>query len=241
MEQDYSKYTYQDQKIWQLLYDRQIDNMQFACKEYKDGVRKIGFVRNEIPHFTKMNKNLSECTGWQVRVVPGWIPENVFFEMLFNRQFPSSTWLRDFDHIDYLEEPDMFHDIFGHVPLLTNQHFVDFLFELSKIGLQRLDNPEALEIISRIYWFTVEFGLIKENGQRRIYGAGILSSPGETKYAMSEKPEIKPFSISEIAHTPFRKDVFQDRYFEIESFEQLYHSVSQIEEQIDTQLAVMNL
>jgi phenylalanine-4-hydroxylase len=145
--------------------------------------------------------------------------------------------------LDYLEEPDMFHDVFAHVPLLTNQLFVNFLEELSKIGLSYCGNDYAIELLSRIYWFTVEFGLIRENGELRIYGAGILSSAGETKYSLSNEPPHHEFDVPVIMQTDFRKDVFQDRYFVIESYEQLYSSLPEIKaflkEKVAEQAAVV--
>jgi phenylalanine-4-hydroxylase len=236
MRQDYTLYTPEDHEIWRLLYDRQVDSFHLACDEYIDGVNNIGFTREAIPRFEEMNENLATITGWNVAVVPGWIPENVFFEMLFNRQFPSSTWLRKRHQLDYLEEPDMFHDVFGHVPLLANQDFVNFLFEISKIGLEHIDNPEALELIARIYWYTVEFGLIQQNDQLKIYGAGILSSPGETIFAVSDMPTHKEFDVAELVNTPFKKDEFQNQYFIIDSFRQLYDSVGQIQQEISKKL-----
>lgn len=237
MQQDYNLYTPEDHETWRLLYDRQLDSFHLACDEYIQGVSSIGFTREAIPVFDEMNRNLSDITGWEVAVVPGWIPENVFFEMLFSRKFPSSTWLRKRHQLDYLEEPDMFHDVFGHVPLLANQDFVNFLFEISKIGLEHIENPEALELIARVYWYTVEFGLIQQNDKLKIYGAGILSSPGETIYAVSNKPTHKEFNVKELVSTPFKKDEFQPQYFVIDSFCQLYDSVGEIHLEISKKLA----
>lgn len=233
MEQNYNAYTIEDQQTWQLLFDKQKGNMAYASQAYIDGVDLIGFNRDEIPRFSEMNEVLNNATGWMVEVVPGWIPENTFFTLLFNRKFPSSTWLRSQDQLEYLEEPDMFHDVFGHVPLLTNQAFVDFLFELSKLGLDYIDNEYALDLLSRVYWYTVEFGLIRENNELKIYGAGILSSSGETIYSVSDKPEHFEFSVPEIISLPFRKDVFQTRYFIINSYDQLYDSVAEIKTEIE--------
>jgi phenylalanine-4-hydroxylase len=145
-----------------------------------------------------------------------------------NRYFPATTWLRKMKELDYLQEPDMFHDVFAHVPMLTNQDFVNFLEELSKIGLQYCGNDYAIELLSRIYWFTVEFGLIREDGQLRIYGAGILSSAGETKFCLSDKPAHYEFNVRHIMATPYWKDKFQDKYFIINSYEELYQAIPEI-------------
>ena len=230
MTQDYDKYTEEDFKVWKLLYDRQIVNLpDAASRAYLEGLKCIHFRADKIPDFKQTNTYLKELTGWGIHVVAGLIPEDEFFQLMANRKFPASTWLRSLSKIDYLEEPDMFHDVFGHVPLLTNQPFVDFLQALSKIALHYIDNPWAIQLISRIYWFTVEFGLIREENRVRIYGAGILSSAGETAYCLSDEATHIDYNVDMIMRTPYRKDVFQERYFVIDSYEQLYHSTDQIE------------
>ena len=230
MTQEYEKYTEEDFKVWKILYERQIIHLpNAASREYLEGLKRIHFKPGKIPDFQESNVFLSELTGWRLHVVPGLIPDDEFFQLMAHREFPSSTWLRKLDQVDYLEEPDMFHDVFGHVPLLTNQSFVDYLQQLSKIALRYMNNPWAIQLISRIYWFTVEFGLIREGGQLRIYGAGILSSAGETKFCLSDKATHIDYDVDTIMRTPYRKDVFQERYFVIDSYEQLYHSTDQIE------------
>jgi phenylalanine-4-hydroxylase len=193
-----------------------------AIQEYIEGIKRVNFVADRIASFEETNKHLASYTGWEIVVVPGLIPDKDFFELLSNRKFPASTWLRKMSELDYLEEPDMFHDVFGHVPLLTNNDVVSYLQELSIIALRYIDNPWAIELMSRIYWFTVEFGLIRENGQLRIYGAGILSSKGETVYSLrNDAPERHPFNVEKILNTPFRKDTYQKEYFVLDSFAQL--------------------
>lgn len=231
MEQVYENYTTEDQQVWKILYDRQIKNLPSAAtKAYMEGLKKTEFRPEMIPDFAATNKVLRETTGWELAVVPGIVPDYTFFELMSNQKFPATTWLRKMEELDYLEEPDMFHDVFAHVPLLTNQSFVDFLKELSIIGLDYCGNDYAIEILSRIYWFTVEFGLIRENGQLRIYGAGILSSAGETKYSISHEPQHHEFDVQQMANTPYRKDVFQTEYFIIDSYEQLYESIPLVKE-----------
>lgn len=233
MRQIYGNYTEEDFEVWRILYERQIKNLpDAASKAHLEGLQKTNFVADEIPHFEKTNDILLELTGWRLAVVPGIVPDYTFFELMSNRRFPATTWLRKMEELDYLEEPDMFHDVFAHVPLLTNQSFVNFLEELSKIGLSYVGNDYAIELLSRIYWFTVEFGLIRENRELRIYGAGILSSAGETKFCLTDEPPHYEFDVTTIANTPYRKDVFQDRYFVIESYEQLYNSIPEIKKVI---------
>ena len=230
MTQDYEAYTEEDFKVWRMLYDRQFANLPHAAsRAYLEGLKRIHFRSDKIPNFQQTNVFLTELTGWQIHVVPGLIPDDDFFQLMANRRFPASTWLRALSKVDYLEEPDMFHDVFGHVPLLTNQPFVDYLQELSKIALRHIDNAWAVQLISRIYWFTVEFGLIREDGQVRIYGAGILSSAGETAFSLSDKATHLDYDVDTILQTSYRKDVFQDHYFVIDSYEQLYHLTDQIE------------
>ncbi|MEL6560351.1 MAG: phenylalanine 4-monooxygenase [Bacteroidota bacterium] len=231
MEQVYENYTAEDQEVWKILYDRQIENLPSAATAaYLEGLKEIKFSPNQIPEFLATNKILKALTGWELAVVPGIVPDYTFFELMSNKKFPATTWLRKMEELDYLEEPDMFHDVFAHVPLLTNQAFVNFLEELSIIGLNYCGDEYAIDILSRVYWFTVEFGLIRENDQLRIYGAGILSSAGETNYSLSNEPKHHEFDVQHIANTPYRKDVFQTEYFIIESYEQLYNSIPLIKE-----------
>ncbi|WP_421869865.1 phenylalanine 4-monooxygenase [Marinoscillum sp.] len=229
MKQIYGNYTKEDFEVWQLLYKRQMGNLPTAASTaYLEGLDHVNFVEEAIPKFEETNDILQVQTGWRLAVVPGIVPDYTFFELMSNKRFPATTWLRKMKELDYLEEPDMFHDVFAHVPLLANQSFVDFLEELSNIGLQYVGNDYAIEILSRVYWFTVEFGLIQEEQGLRIYGAGILSSAGETKFCLSEKPPKHPFDVQTIANTSYRKDVFQDRYFVIDSYEQLYESIPEV-------------
>ena len=229
MKQIYGNYTKEDFDVWKILYKRQMGNLPTAASAaYLEGLEHVNFVEEAIPKFDETNELLKAQTGWRLAVVPGIVPDYTFFELMSNKRFPATTWLRKMKELDYLEEPDMFHDVFAHVPLLANQSFVDFLEALSNIGLQYVGNDYAIEILSRVYWFTVEFGLIQEAQGLRIYGAGILSSAGETKFSLSDEPPKHPFDVQTIANTSYRKDVFQDRYFVIESYEQLYDSIPEV-------------
>lgn len=231
MKQIYEHYTEEDFEVWKILFDRQMKQFPtHASKEYLDGLKIAKFETGIIPNFKETNQILKETTGWQLAVVPGIVPDYTFFELMANKRFPATTWLRKMKELDYLEEPDMFHDVFAHVPLLTNQHFVDFLEALSKIGLEYVGNDEAIQLLSRVYWFTIEFGLIRESHGLRIYGAGILSSAGETKFSLSEEPPKHEFSIAHMLDTAYRKDVFQQEYFITESYEQLYESIPEVKE-----------
>jgi phenylalanine-4-hydroxylase len=187
-------------------------------------------VADHIPDFeNETNPRLLKMTGWEVYVVPGLIAHREFYQHLANKQFPASTWLRKPEQLDYLEEPDMFHDTFGHVPLLGNQAFCDFMVNLSKVALNYIDDEESLQRLSRLYWYTVEFGLIRENGELKMYGGGIISSSGESRYSLSSSVPKIDFDVATILDTPYHIDKYQDHYFVIDSYEQLYGSVTEID------------
>ncbi len=237
MRQIYDNYNDEDFEVWKILFDRQMKQFPtHASHAYREGLKIADFETGIIPDFKETNQILQDTTGWQLAVVPGIVPDYTFFELMANRRFPATTWLRKMRELDYLEEPDMFHDVFAHVPLLTNQPFVDFLEALSKIGLTYVGNDYAIELLSRVYWFTVEFGLIQEKEGLRIYGAGILSSAGETQFSLSEEPPKHTFSVEHMLDTPYRKDKFQTEYFITESYEQLYNSIPEIEKLIAEKL-----
>ncbi len=239
MRQEYEKYTEEDFKVWQILFDRQMEILPGrASKAYMDGIEAINFRSDTIPEFNEVNSLLGGITGWNLHVVAGLIPNKEFFELLENQQFPSSTWFRKMEQIDYLEEPDMFHDVFGHVPLLTDQNFCKFLKGLSKIALKHIDSEWAIELISRVYWYTVEFGLIEDEEGLRIYGAGILSSAGESVYCLGNKPQRVPYSPAEILATPYIKDKFQEKYWVINSYKQLFNSIEEIAQLVEKEVAL---
>lgn len=230
MKQIYSNYTAEDWLVWKTLFERQMTILpEVASEAYLEGIKKAGFKAEKIPDFTEVNEKLSRLTGWSLQVVPNIIPEKDFFPLLAQKKFSATTWLRKLNELDYLEEPDMFHDVFGHAPLLSNPVFCDFFHGLSLIAMRYLDNEQALQLLGRMYWFTVEFGLIKEGGKTKIYGAGILSSHGETKFSLSNKPERLDFDVRTILTTPYQNDRIQDKYFVIESYEQLFSSLGEIE------------
>jgi len=236
MRQIYENYTPEDHKVWQLLFERQMQQLPaVAAPAYLEGIHTIGFKNDRIPNFDEVNKVLGKLTGWQIEVVEGLIPNQEFYGLLAKKRFPASTWLRKMEELDYLEEPDMFHDVFGHLPMLTNAYFCDFLKGFSQIALRYLDNAWGVEMIARLYWYTVEFGLIRNSKTQEIniFGAGIMSSSGESVYCLGEKPQRVAYDPAQIIQTPYIIDRFQDKYFVIESYEQLYHSLSQIDELIE--------
>lgn len=228
-EQIYGNYTQEDFKVWQTLFTRQMTVLEpWVSTAYLEAIEKVQFSADRIPDFREIDKLLQPLTGWGIQVVPCLCPQKEFFEYLSVRKFTATCWLRTMAQLDYLEEPDMFHDVFGHVPLLSDEAYGKFFLALSEIALEHIDNPIAIELLSRIYWFTIEFGLMHQDGQLKIYGAGIISSKGEAIHAMKEHPAKHNFDIEKILDTPYRTDILQDKYFVIESFEQLYHSLPKI-------------
>ena len=224
MKQEYKLYKEADQLVWKTLFERQVENLQGkCCAAYLSclEIMKGALNAEEIPDFNLMNAALVKASGWSIEVVPGLIPVEDFFRLLAQRKFSASTWVRKINQLDYLEEPDMFHDIFGHTPLLAEPNFAQFMKDFGDLGVEFIDNEEVVIQLQRLYWFTIEFGLIYENG-RKVYGAGICSSFGETIHSLSENVEVIPFNLEKVISTEFETDVVQTFYFELESFDQLF-------------------
>lgn len=228
MKQIYSNYTEQNQSVWKTLFRRQRNNLaDKAAKDYLCGLDLLRPVLNEnkIPNFNELNKHLLSLTGWQIEVVPGLIPVEEFFELLSQRKFCSSTWLRSADQLDYLEEPDMFHDIFGHVPLLAIPEYAEFMESFGQTGVKIIDDPVLIRELQRLYWFTIEFGLVKEDRELKVYGAGIASSFGETNHALDPmNKELIPFDIMQVMKTEFHTDEIQEKYFLLENMNDLFRA-----------------
>ena len=232
MQQHYDQYTAADHKVWQILFERQTDNLQDkACGDYLKCLGQLSPVLkpDRIPDFRQLDEILESLTGWTIEVVPGHIPVRAFFELLAQRKFPSSTWLRSMDQLDYLEEPDMFHDIYGHIPLLAEPAYAGFMRSIGEFACQ-MESDKVISTLRSLYWFTIEFGLVREGGQRRIYGAGILSSFGESKQVVQSNIECFPFDIARILHTDFRTDVMQSMYFEADGMSEFLGSLESAEE-----------
>jgi phenylalanine-4-hydroxylase len=224
MKQEYKLYKEADQLVWKTLFERQLENLEGkSCAAYLSCLEIMKCVLNaeQIPDFNLMNAALTESTGWSIEVVPGLIPVEDFFRLLAQRKFSASTWVRKMNQLDYLEEPDMFHDVFGHTPLLADPKFAQFMKDFGDLGVEFIDDEEIVIQLQRLYWFTIEFGLIYENG-RKVYGAGICSSFGETIHSLSANVEVIPFNLNRVINTEFETDVVQILYFELESFDQLF-------------------
>jgi phenylalanine-4-hydroxylase len=222
VEQDYATYTEAEQERWRRLYRRQVELVPGrACIEYEASLRALDYDAG-IPRFEVVNRRLEAATRWRLVAVPGLVPDLVFFEHLAGRRFPVTVWLREEHEFDYIVEPDVFHDFFGHVPLLFDPVFADYMEAYGKGGL-KAERLGALKWLARLYWYTVEFGLVRSPEGLRVYGAGILSSPSEIDYAVrSPKPRRLAFDLVRVMRSLYRIDAFQETYFVIESFDRLF-------------------
>lgn len=223
--QDWSAYSAEEHDIWRTLFHRQEAVLKGrACDEFLAGVKALGVVADEIPDFRRLNDALGVATRWSIVAVPGLVPDAVFFEHLANRRFPSTCFIRRRDQLDYLEEPDIFHDIFGHVPMLMNPVFADYMQAYGQGGLKALQLG-ALHNLARLYWYTVEFGLIETPAGLRIYGSGIVSSKGESVYCLEDsRPNRLGFDLMRVMRTLYRIDDFQVTYFAIRGFDELFEA-----------------
>ncbi|HEU4602727.1 MAG TPA: phenylalanine 4-monooxygenase [Steroidobacteraceae bacterium] len=223
--QQWDRYSSEDHAIWQTLYARQIQLIErYAAPEFVAGTRALNASPQRIPRIEETNEVLDRATGWQIVPVPGLIPEEQFFAHLAQKRFPVTVWIRKPEELDYLVEPDIFHDFFGHVPLLTNPIFAQFMQAYGRAGPKAIA-AGALKMLARLYWYMVEFGLIRTPQGLRVYGAGILSSKGETVYSVeNSKPHRIRFALERVMRTDYLIDDFQQTYFVIDSFEQLFRA-----------------
>lgn len=220
--QDWARYTAAEHAMWDKLFARQSALLPGrAVPEFITGLQLLRLDGPGIPRFEDLSERLMKVTGWQVVAVPGLVPDTVFFEHLANRRFVSGRFIRTAGQEDYLQEPDVFHDVFGHVPLLADPVFADYMQAYGEGGL-RADRLGGLTNLARLYWYTVEFGLVRAAGGLRVYGAGIVSSFSETAFALeSALPHRIAFDVERVMRTDYRIDDFQQTYFVIDSFEQL--------------------
>lgn len=233
-EQVYSNYTEEDFEVWKILFDRQMKNLEnHVSLDFLAALEKVRFRPDRIPDFTEVNAILGKETGWGLHTVPNISEQPEFFKLLSQKRFTATCWLRTKEQLDYLEEPDMFHDVFAHTPLLSNQAYCDFFKSMGDLAMRHIHNPVIVEKLGRLYWFTIEFGMIYENRNMKAYGAGIISSAGETKNALGNSVKKFDFNIAKLFDTHFRTDILQDKYFVIDSFDQLLAAVPQIEEAIE--------
>jgi phenylalanine-4-hydroxylase len=224
VDQQWDAYTPQDHALWRRLYERQVGLVAgYACREFRDTLARLDFQVG-IPRFDAVNRLLAEATRWQLVAVPGLVPDLVFFEHLANRRFPVTVWIRTPEEFDYIVEPDIFHDFFGHVPMLFNPVFADYMQAYGRGGI-KAHALGAIEMLARLYWYTVEFGLIEQEGRVCPYGAGILSSGGEISYCVdSRDPNRIGFDLLRIMQTRYKIDTFQETYFVIRDFDELFRA-----------------
>jgi phenylalanine-4-hydroxylase len=225
-EQDWAAYTPEQHALYRRLYERQAAQIgDLACSEFVQAVQQLG-TPERIPRFDELSDKLHRATGWQVVAVPGLIPDEAFFNLLAARKFPVTGWLRKPEEFDYIVEPDVFHDLFGHVPLLFDPVFADYMQAYGAGGM-KASRLASAEHLARLYWYTVEFGLIRTEAGLRAYGAGILSSAGELKHSVtSPEPQRIAFDLERIMRTRFKIDTFQQTYFVIDSFAQLFDATA---------------
>lgn len=232
IEQDPSVYTEEQNAVWSDLVRRRMPQLrEHACREYLDGFGQIELREDRLPDLKAVSALLRPRTGWQSTPVSGFLPADAFFEMLANRMFPTTTWLRSRESMEYTPEPDIFHDVFGHVPMHAHPVFGNFLEHYGK-ACAGLKSPEALEQMGRLFWFTVEFGLIRQDGEVKVYGSGLISSHGECTQLLEGGCEVRPFDLDEVLNQTFDTGAMQPVLFAVESFEQIYEATKVAEERL---------
>ncbi|KQP18294.1 phenylalanine 4-monooxygenase [Pseudorhodoferax sp. Leaf267] len=222
IDQGWDRYTAEEHAVWKTLFERQSKLLPGrACDAFVAGMRDLPIGPEQIPDFRALSEVLMQRNGWQVVAVPGLVPDDVFFEHLANRRFPAGHFIRKPHELDYLEEPDVFHDVFGHVPMLMNPAIADYIQAYGEGGL-RAQKLGVLDKLARVYWYTVEFGLVQQADGLRIYGAGIASSYTETVFALDDaSPNRIAFDLERVMRTHYRIDDFQESYFVIDDLDQL--------------------
>lgn len=220
--QDWAAYTPAEHAMWDRLFARQAAMLpDRVVPEFIAGLDVLRMDKPGIPDFEALSERLMKATGWQVVAVPGLVPDRVFFDHLANRRFVAGRFIRQPEQLDYLEEPDVFHDVFGHVPLLSHPVFADYMQAYGEGGL-RADGLGAIDRLARLYWYTVEFGLIRQDSDLKLYGAGIVSSFGESRFALDDpSPNRLGFGLERLMRTEYRIDDYQQSYFVIDSFDDL--------------------
>lgn len=222
IDQGWDRYTLEEHATWKTLFERQSRLLPGrACDEFVQGMRDLPIGPDAIPDFLRLNEVLMPRTGWQIVAVPGLVPDEVFFEHLANRRFPAGHFIRKPHELDYLEEPDVFHDVFGHVPMLMNPAIADYI-QAYGVGGLRAQKLGVLDKLARVYWYTVEFGLVQQKDGLRIYGAGIASSASESVFALDDaSPNRVRFDLPRVMRTRYRIDDFQETYFVIQNLDEL--------------------
>ncbi len=223
IDQNWEAYTAEEHGVWKTLYERQTRLLPGRiCNEYLDCMKQMPITADHIPDFRRLNDLLMKHTGWQIVAVPGLVPDDVFFTHIANRRFPAGQFIRAKNKLDYLQEPDIFHDVFGHAPMLMNPAIADFMQAYGQGGLKALEHG-ILPFISRLYWYTIEFGLVQQKDGVRIYGAGISSSFTESQYCLEDdSPNRIAFDLERVMRTDYRIDDLQKSYFVVDKLDDLF-------------------
>lgn len=233
IEQKYAAYTDEQHSVWAELVSRVLPEVEkHAAQEYLDGFRIIGLQPDRLPNLKAVSARLEPRTGWNSTPVSGFLPAPAFFEMLAARRFPTTTWLRSRESLEYTPEPDIFHDVFGHVPMHSHRVFADFLQHYGRVCAV-LEDQDILEKLGRLFWYTVEFGLIRQHNQIKVYGSGLISSHGECQNVIEGHCAIREFSLDEVLHTPVKVDEFQKLLFAVNSFDQIYEAMHEAEQRVE--------
>ena len=231
--QEYENYTAEQHAVWSELVLRRLPQVRkYACPEYLEGLEIIGLCPDRLPNFAAITERLKPRTGWSTTAVSGFLPGDAFFEMLQARMFPTTTWLRSRHSLDYIPQPDIFHDVFGHVPMHAHPVFADFLQHYGNVCAP-ISDKLALERLGRLFWYTVEFGVIRRGSKIQMYGSGVISSHGECTNVMEGRCEVRPFDLETILQTPVKVDELQEVLFAIESFDQIYEAMYQAQKLVN--------
>ncbi|WP_263357099.1 phenylalanine 4-monooxygenase [Acidicapsa ligni] len=232
IEQDYAAYTQDEHEVWAELVSRRMPQLaDHAAEEYLDGFSSLGLRSDRLPNLNEISQRLRSRTGWSTVPVSGFMPGPAFFAMLAGRQFPTTTWLRKRDSLEYTPEPDIFHDVFGHVPMHAHPVFADFLAHYGEL-CAGIESEAVLERVGRLFWYTVEFGLIRQKGRVKVYGSGLISSNGECTNVLEGRCEVRDFSVEAVLNAPVQVDQMHTALFAIESFEQIYEALQQVSNDI---------
>jgi len=233
IQQDWAAYTPDQHAIWAELVRRRMPQLrEHAAAEYLDGFQQIGLREDTIPNLSQVNRRLSPRTRWNATPVSGFLPPDAFFEMLAARQFPTTTYIRGRESMEYTPEPDIFHDVFGHVPMHAHPVFADFLQHYGRVCAALMGDKEKLEKMGRLFWFTVEFGVIRQKGKVKLYGSGLISSHGEGTHVIEGRPEIRDFDLDLVLDQKFLVSEEQKVLYAVESFDQIYEAAQQAEKRL---------
>ena len=232
VQQDYAAYTAEQHNVWAELVGRVLPQLErHASREYLEGFEIIGLERDRLPNLASVSARLAPRTGWNSTPVSGFLPAAAFFEMLANRRFPTTTWLRSSESLEYTPEPDIFHDVVGHVPMHAHPVFADFLEHYGRV-CAAVEDAAVLEKLGRLFWYTVEFGLIHQENEIKVYGSGLISSHGECQNVIEGHCAVRDFSLDEVIQTPVKVDELHKLLFAVSSFDQIYQAMHEAEQRV---------